>query len=134
MSDDAKSAGQWQRFNARLPQWLYDALKEAAFDNRRPMNDELVYRLVRSLRPDILEGEEEAIIAEGPASPAVSQRAKKSEQGPKGDIETRLERVEYQLDAMVKWLLRQRGLEQDDAKALRNVAGHTTNPKPGDAT
>ncbi len=123
MVKDEKPQGEWQRFNARLPQWLYDALKEAAFSNRRPMNDELVYRLVRSFRPDIAEGEEEVVIYDGPLSPVTEERGQlTAKSSARKDVEARLERVERQLDAMVKWILRQRGLEDIASKELRDIS------------
>lgn len=45
---DTPSAGT-KRINVRMEETLYDALREAAFDNRRSFNEEVVLRLIESL-------------------------------------------------------------------------------------
>lgn len=60
MSEKLKIIGTYQRFNAKLPERLYEELQDAAFSNHRAMNDELVARLIRSFQPNLTKDEEEA--------------------------------------------------------------------------
>ena len=62
--DSRGAGGAYQRFNARLPLHLYEAIREAAYDNRRKMNDELVLRLTRSFMPNAADEEVAAAIRE----------------------------------------------------------------------
>ncbi|MFG1362119.1 Arc family DNA-binding protein [Xanthobacter versatilis] len=71
MIDKPKIVGTYQRFNAKLPERLYEALQDAAFSNHRPMNDELVARLLRSFQPNMAKENEEAEALEAAYAKAV---------------------------------------------------------------